>query len=284
MITPNTYQYVDGKINKVNVGDYISYSIMDTSNGDIEIYKTYDLKVAGIYDNAKAGMSYDFMIVSNKTIVDMKFFAKPEQDENADVAMASSDTEMNLYVTIDDYKNAEEVLKSVQTILDEYEEYKLNASIYEYFATDEFYSLSAIKLLANIVASFLLVCASLSLFSYIKDMMNRRKQEFGIMKAIGYKTSGICKTLIKELILEITIPLGTSLALGLGSVIAADNYFKNSFDIYEYALMEIKLFPEILALVGGIAVILPLIGYGWTIIKINRLEPMEALKGSEGRV
>ena len=246
--------------------------------------KTYDLKVAGIYDNAKAGMSYDFMIVSNKTIVDMKFFAKPEQDENADVAMASSDTEMNLYVTIDDYKNAEEVLKSVQTILDEYEEYKLNASIYEYFATDEFYSLSAIKLLANIVASFLLVCASLSLFSYIKDMMNRRKQEFGIMKAIGYKTSGICKTLIKELILEITIPLGTSLALGLGSVIAADNYFKNSFDIYEYALMEIKLFPEILALVGGIAVILPLIGYGWTIIKINRLEPMEALKGSEGRV
>ena len=32
-------QYVDGKIKKVNVGDYISYSIMETNNENIEIHK-----------------------------------------------------------------------------------------------------------------------------------------------------------------------------------------------------------------------------------------------------
>lgn len=235
--------------------------------------KVYILKVVGLYDNAKSGM--EGMIVSNKTLMKMKEFSKPEQDNNSEVSMVSSDTEAGIYITIDDYENVEEVKESINTIL---KDYGLNATSYEYGATGEFYSLQTIQLFANIISSFLLVCAMLSLFSYIKDMMDRRKQEFGIMKAIGYRTSGICKTLIKELVLEITIPLVTSLILGIACVIAADNFLSSNLNIYEYAMFDIKLYGNILALVIGIAVGIPLVGYVLAVKKISRLEPMEALK------
>ncbi len=235
--------------------------------------KVYTLKVVGLYDNAKSALGG--IIVSEKNLMEMKDFSKPGQSDNTKVYMVSDLTAVHVYITIDEYKNAEEVKESVDTIL---KEYGLDASTHEFGATDEFHSLRAIKLLANIAASFLLVCATLSLFSYIKDMMNRRKQEFGIMKAIGYKTSGICKTLIKELVLEIVIPLGTAFILGIAAVVAADIFLKNNFDIYEYAMFDIKLYGNIAALVFGIAAGLPILGYTLTIIKINRLEPMEALK------
>lgn len=235
--------------------------------------KVYTLKVAGLYDDAKSGM--EGLIVSNKTLMEMKEFSKPEQDDNSEVSMVSSDTEVGIYITIDDYENAEEVKESINAIL---KDYGLNASSYKYGATGEFYSLQTIQLFANIISSFMLVCAILSLFSYLKDMMDRRKQEFGIMKAIGYRTSGICKTLIKEFILEITIPLLTALISGIACVIAADNFLSSNLNIYEYAMFDIKIYGNILALVIGIAVGIPVIGYALTVKKISRLEPMEALK------
>ena len=66
--------------------------------------------------------------------------------------------------------------------------------------------------------------------------------------------------------------------MGIAAVVAADIFLKNNFDIYEYAMFDIKLYGNIAALVFGIAAGLPILGYTLTIIKINRLEPMEALK------
>lgn len=291
VILPKYVSLDDGSIVENKEEDYIgktiNYTIYKnkyTSGDQLSIdqksieEKTYELIVAGVYDNAKTALSGNYLMVSNKTIVEMKFFARPEQDENGDVFVASSDTSICIYITIDKYQNSETAAESVQKVLENYKDYSLGVGIYEFYVTDEFYSLSSIKLLANIVSSFLLVCALLSLYSYIKDMMERRKQEFGIMKAIGYKTSGICKILIKEIVIEIFIPLGTALVFGAASVIAADSYFKSVYDIFEYSIMDIKLYPRILLLVSGIAVILPLLGYGWTMIKISRLKPMEALK------
>ena len=119
--------------------------------------RTYKLKVKGLYDNAKSGMDSSDLIVSNKTLLEMKNFTKAVQEEDSEVAYISSDTQVSMYVTIDDYQNSEEVLECVQAALDEYEGYGLYADDYSYYATDEFYSLSAIKLLAYIVACCLKV-------------------------------------------------------------------------------------------------------------------------------
>lgn len=236
--------------------------------------KVYTLRVVGLYDDAKSGI--EGMIVSNETLMEMKNFSKPRQDDNSEVYIASADMEVSIFITIDDYKNAEEVQKSINTVI--LKDYGLFADVYEFGATNEFYGLQAIQIFANLISSFLFVCAILSLFSYIKDMMNRRKQEFGVMKAIGYKTSGICKGFIKELLSEIIIPLGTALVLGKISVIVIDNVIKNSLSVYEYAMFDVKLYGNILALVIGMAVGLPVLGYVLTVKKISRLEPMEALK------
>lgn len=236
--------------------------------------KVYTLRVAGLYDDAKSGI--EGMIVSNETLMEMKNFSKPRQDNDSEVYIASADMEVSIFITIDDYKNAEEVQKSINTVI--LKDYGLSADVYEFGATNEFYGLQAIQIFANLISSFLFVCAILSLFSYIKDMMNRRKQEFGVMKAIGYKTSGICKGLIKELLPEIIIPLGTALILGKISAIVIDNVIKNNLSVYEYAMFDVKLYGNILALVIGMAVGLPILGYVLTVKKISRLEPMEALK------
>ena len=58
----------------------------------------------------------------------------------------------------------------------------------------------------------------------------------------------------------------------------ADSFLSSNLNLYEYAMFDIKLYGNILALIIGISVGLPLLGYALTVKKISRLEPMEALK------
>jgi ABC-type antimicrobial peptide transport system permease subunit len=289
VLLPKYIDTGDGEIER-DEDDYIGKTISYTVYRDKVTYtspeesgiwehideRTYSLKVAGLYDNLTSGMGNSEILVAEDTLSEMKFFARLIQVVDGEEIIEDSD--IMIGITVDSYDNVEEVMEVI-------EDMRINEHwgasplyTYEFFASEEFYSVEAVRLLINIVASFLIVCAALSLLSYIKDMLNRRKREFGIMKAIGYRTSGICRVLLKELIFEITIPLGIAWLLGIISVAVTDNILKKSFDLFDYAMFDIRLYGNVLALIAGISVMIPLIGYIIMIVRINRLEPVEALK------
>ncbi len=202
MITPNTYQYVDGKINKVNVGDYISYSIMDTSNGDIEIYKTYDLKVIGILNDdihySPKGTSFSHgAIIPEKLFLEMLMEAKQVDKDEAYYLF------MPVIATLSDFKDMEKFINYMQdlnTIQGKSIDYETSLDTYYSFAGH----IEAISYNTSFLFKFALI-ATIFLYILIINLdLNRRRKEIGLLSSLGQsKTSIMLELILQYLIISI---------------------------------------------------------------------------------
>lgn len=202
VITPNTYQYVDGQIKKVNVGDYISYSIIETSNEDIEIYKTYDLEVIGILSDdihyTPTGNNF-----SNGAIIPEKLFLEIYDD-------AKHVDKDNIYylfmpviATLADFEDIEKFITYMQdlnTIEGKDIRYETSLDSYYSFAGH----IEAISYNASFLFKFALI-ATIFLYILIINLdLNRRRKEIGLLSSLGQsKTSIMLELILQYLIISI---------------------------------------------------------------------------------
>ena len=278
--------YIDGE---QFIGDTITsekkqYFIdPETGKTRLESTKQYKLKIVGVYDNVSAGEQYADGFVSQKTLNELSAYKeqifpdKYMQDEYKSKSSAGK----AISIVVDDVGNMEDVCNEVQKVLDDIagDEVPLNASRTDGIIPDaSFYMLKDMQGFINFIAAFFLVCTVISVYSYIKECMDRRKKEFGIMKAIGYRTSGISKLMLKETLLEIFIPLAVTYGIGTCIKLLVDSFIKSEFDIYIQASLEYYMAIEVSILIISIAVLIPMFGYIMSIMKIDKIEPMEVLR------
>ncbi len=202
VITPNTFQYVDGQIKKVDVGDYISYSIMETNNEDIEIYKTYDLKVIGILsdDIHYTPTSNNF---TNGAIIPEKLFLEMYMEANQVDKDEAYYLFMPVIATLSDFKDMEKFINYMQdlnTIQGKNIEYETSLDTYYSFAGH----IEAISYNASFLFKFALI-ATIFLYILIINLdLNRRRKEIGLLSSLGQsKTSIMLELILQYLIISI---------------------------------------------------------------------------------
>lgn len=91
VLTSNIFLYKDGSFTKVEVGDYIKYSIAQVLNGEVNIYEEYEFEVIGIlngdkYRNHNDDIGRSYVIIPEKTLMeiyeDVKSYKLSEFDYN----------------------------------------------------------------------------------------------------------------------------------------------------------------------------------------------------------
>lgn len=202
VITPNTYQYVNGQIKKVNVGDYISYSIMETNSGDIEVYKTYDLEVIGILNDdihyTPTGNNFSYgAIIPEKLFLEMYDETKQIDKENTYYLF------MPVIATLSDFKDMEKFINYMQdlnTIQGKSIDYETSLDTYYSFAGH----IEAISYNTSFLFKFALI-ATIFLYILIINLdLNRRRKEIGLLSSLGQsKTSIMLELILQYLIISI---------------------------------------------------------------------------------
>lgn len=76
VLTSNIFLYKDGSFTKVEVGDYIKYSIAQVLNGEVNIYEEYEFEVIGIlngdkYRNHNDDIGRSYVIIPEKTLMEI---------------------------------------------------------------------------------------------------------------------------------------------------------------------------------------------------------------------
>ncbi len=213
VVTPKTYQYVDGQIKKVDVGDYISYSIMLPSDGDVEIYKTYDLEVIGIlsdliYYTPSGNTATDGAIIPEKLFLEMYDQAKEVDYSNTYYLF------MPCIATLSDFEDIEEFINYMQelnTIDGKNIKYETSLDSYYSFAGN----IEAISNNTNFLFKFALVATIILYILIINLDLNRRKKEIGLLSSLGQSK--------KSLMIELTIQyiLVSLIALTLAIVVSS---------------------------------------------------------------
>lgn len=206
IITPDTYQYVDGKINKIKVGDYISYSIMLPSDGDLQIYKTYDLKVIGILNDYIYYKPNDATNYSKGVIIPEKLFL-----EMYDEAM-HIDNEDTFYLfmpciislnNIDDIDSFVSYMENLNLLNDDDIKYETALDSYYSFAGN----IEALAINASFLFKFSLIASMILYMLLISLDLNKRKKEIGLYLTLGEKKTKLMIQLAIEYILLSLIAL-----------------------------------------------------------------------------
>lgn len=214
VITPDTYYYNDGNLTKVEVGDYIEYSIMSPINGEPYIYETYEFEVIGILNQDKlVADKYNNMtsgaIIPEKLFLEIYENAKRINEENS----LEYTEYFNIYPCVITMANFDEGEKLVEYLNDlnnlENKNYTYETSLDSYYAIAG--NLEALSENANILFKFSIV-VSILLFVFMINMdLNRRKKEVGLLSSFGEKKS----QLILEFIIQYLVIAFISLLLAV---------------------------------------------------------------------
>lgn len=175
---------------------------MDTSNGDIEIYKTYDLKVIGILNDdihySPKGTSFSHgAIIPEKLFLEMLMEAKQVDKDEAYYLF------MPVIATLSDFKDMEKFINYMQdlnTIQGKSIDYETSLDTYYSFAGH----IEAISYNTSFLFKFALI-ATIFLYILIINLdLNRRRKEIGLLSSLGQsKTSIMLELILQYLIISI---------------------------------------------------------------------------------
>ena len=260
-----------------------SYAYIDT--------KDYTFTVAGVFDNVQSGDS-GVAYINQKSMREIEDYAYyyPEEYINDEYYKMYMDYKY-IRITVKDSEYTSKMLDEIKEILssplegdDHLEGYdhlsmESMSNVYVSGMIEEgvYLFLNGIMLIGNFIAVYLILCSIMNILAYIKECMEMRKREFGILKAIGYRNGRISLILLKETLLEICIPLGITYGIGGAVFFTINRYIHNNFSVF-WQRIEFNMEPGISMLIILIAVLVPVAGYVTGYIKLSRLEPMEALR------
>lgn len=282
-ITDDSYDYPTKTMDYTDGEQYIGKQITciayiyDGFKGEELDSVEYTFKVVGVFDNIKSGQDSDAYVSENITrkMTEEECIFPDNYAETEDYYRYEPTVELTAFVKDYNYieinereledicKGAKDEMHTVTHLI------MMNEGAYLIF--------EGVRLIGNMVAVYLIIRAAMNVYLYIRESLEKRKREFGILKAIGYNSGHISIAMLKEACFCICISLGITFGVGNGIFAVINHYIRNNFNIYWNSIkFEMDLKVNLIILFIGILV--PMFGYILSFAKIRKMEPMEALR------
>lgn len=232
----------------------------------------YQFKIVGVYDNVKQCTSGDEAYINRDKYKEMVYNS---------VIYGEGVDESNFEAPDESYVVVVKEHKDVAPVEEQLKKLKAGMVRPQYYGGEEVeQTMQFIVLSGDAIGVLVLLWASISMMlSYLKDIRNRTS-EYGLLKAVGYKEkdlSGILwmETLIIEMrAIIITLFVGEVLVLIINYLISTRGNI-----LWKYLHAGYTWWQILLVVFVGIAV--PSIAYIAGIKKIQKIEPIVALKSQE---
>ena len=235
---------------------------------------TYDLMVVGIYhyanEGAYGGVAF---LISPETAEKIENLAlKKAKDNDYDLEEYINDPySRNQIVTVDKQENAKEVedkLCELGYMAHTVRSFDPAAAIFI-----NFFKGAGIFLLGAIL---LLMCINIFLSVYAN--INARRPEIGLMKALGYKTSQIFKSMYMENVILAVRALIVGLAISaIVSIVVNAINLSNEELLYHSYVMSWQMFGIMSLIALAMILTVPLICQLVMLNKIAKIQPQEAM-------
>lgn len=226
VLTSNIFLYKDGSFTKVEVGDYIKYSIAQVLNGEVNIYEEYEFEVIGIlngdkYRNHNDDIGRSYVIIPEKTLMeiyeDVKSYKLSEFDY---IKTYPSIITLNSFNDIDKFV---EKIGELNEFGDRNYKYETALDAYYGFAGN----LDTLSLNSDILFKFSFVVSILLTIFIVSLDLNRRKKEIGLLASLGESKVAIMVQLVLEYLIIIVFTM--IIAAFVSNMIS--NQFINKIDL-----------------------------------------------------
>ena len=206
VLTSNIFLYKDGSFTKVEVGDYIKYSIAQVLNGEVNIYEEYEFEVIGIlngdkYRNHNDDIGRSYVIIPEKTLMeiyeDVKSYKLSEFDY---IKTYPSIITLNSFNDIDKFV---EKIGELNEFGDRNYKYETALDAYYGFAGN----LDTLSLNSDILFKFSFVVSILLTIFIVSLDLNRRKKEIGLLASLGESKVAIMVQLVLEYLIIIVFTM-----------------------------------------------------------------------------
>lgn len=206
VLTSNIFLYKDGSFTKVEVGDYIKYSIAQVLDGEVNTYEEYEFEVIGIlngdkYRNHNDTIGRSYVIIPEKTFMEIYEDVKSYKLSEFDY--------IQVYPSIITLNSFNDIDKFVEKI-GELNEFGDRNYKYE-TALDAFYgfagNLDTLSLNSDILFKFSFVVSILLTIFIVSLDLNRRKKEIGLLASLGESKVAIMVQLVLEYLIIIVFTM-----------------------------------------------------------------------------
>ena len=206
VLTSNIFLYKDGSFSKVEVGDYIKYSIAQVINGEVNIYEEYEFEVIGIlngdkYRNHNDVLGRDYVIIPEKTFMEIYEEVKSYKLSELDyIQVYPSIITLNSFNDIDKFV---EKIGELNEFGDRNYKYETALDAYYGFAGN----LDTLSLNSDILFKFSFVVSILLTIFIVSLDLNRRKKEIGLLASLGESKVAIMVQLVLEYLIIIVFTM-----------------------------------------------------------------------------
>lgn len=206
VLTSNIFLYKDGSFTKVEVGDYIKYSIAQVLDGEVNTYEEYEFEVIGILNDRKYHNHND-VIGRSYTIIPEKTFMKIYEDVKS--YKLSEFDYIQVYPSIITLNSFKDIDKFVEKIgeLNEFGDrnYKYETALDAYYGFAG--NLDTLSLNSDILFKFSFVVSILLTIFIVSLDLNRRKKEIGLLASLGESKVAIMVQLVLEYLIIIVFTM-----------------------------------------------------------------------------
>lgn len=206
VLTSNIFLYKDGSFTKVEVGDYIKYSIAQVLDGEVNTYEEYEFEVIGILNDRKYHNHND-VIGRSYTIIPEKTFMKIYEDVKS--YKLSEFDYIQVYpsiITLNSFKDIDKFVEKIEE-LNEFGDrnYKYETALDAYYGFAG--NLDTLSLNSDILFKFSFVVSILLTIFIVSLDLNRRKKEIGLLASLGESKVAIMVQLVLEYLIIIVFTM-----------------------------------------------------------------------------
>ncbi len=252
------------RLNKLAIGDRLGISVEE---------KKYSLRIVGY------GLSpeYVYMIRTLQEMVPApeRFGILWVPKHFAETALDMKEACNNILGEVDDPKELDAILDRADKVLDGYGVFakvKQQDQISVRFLGDE---IQGLAVNARITPTLFLAIAALILFVLLSRMVRMERTQIGLMKAYGYSDWSVALHYLQYgVILSAAGCLG-GFALGQWM---ADGLIRVYVQLYQFPILESRIYPDVLARSLGIALAFGALGALLASIRAARIQPAESMR------
>ena len=206
VLTSNIFLYKDGSFTKVEVGDYIKYSIAQVLDGEVNTYEEYEFEVIGILNGDKY-RNHNDTIGRSYTIIPEKTFMKIYEDVKS--YKLSEFDYIQVYpsiITLNSFKDIDKFVEKIEE-LNEFGDcnYKYETALDAYYGFAG--NLDTLSLNSDILFKFSFVVSILLTIFIVSLDLNRRKKEIGLLASLGESKVAIMVQLVLEYLIIIVFTM-----------------------------------------------------------------------------
>lgn len=206
VLTSNIFLYKDGSFTKVEVGDYIKYSIAQVLNGEVNIYEEYEFEVIGIlngdkYRNHNDDIGRSYVIIPEKTLMEIYEEVKSYKLSEFDYIQVYPSI-----ITLNSFKDIDKFVEKIGE-LNEFGDrnYKYETALDAYYGFAG--NLDTLSLNSDILFKFSFVVSILLTIFIVSLDLNRRKKEIGLLASLGESKVAIMVQLVLEYLIIIVFTM-----------------------------------------------------------------------------